>query len=112
MRLLWFAQIDKSKAADLDRLRDRFAHDYSLEHQNGTRYRLTGRADAPLLKQRNRRPEVSLYTLAETAELAIRTVRDLAVSDELQIRIDGGKDTIRRRFTMVLEDDDVAARGD
>ena len=67
--LVWFADVDWSVAIELAALRDRFAHDYSLEHpRRSRRYRLTARTDAPLLKRHNQRPEVSLYQLAETAE--------------------------------------------
>ena len=102
--LQWFADVRFDTAIKLDKLRNRFAHDYSLETPDGSkRYRLG--VTGPLLKDDNRRPRVSLYELANKAEQALSRVRELADDDNLVLRLP--IETIQRRFTMTLEEDDV-----
>lgn len=109
--LAWYAQVRRPDARELDRLRDRFAHDYSLEHPTrNRRYRLTGRP-GPLLRRDNTRPEVSLHELANSAERAVSAVRSLGEAGQLHIALPGGNSKVERRFSMVLEAGDAPSAG-
>ena len=105
--LIWYAGVGPNAAHELHHLRDRFAHDYTLEGSRGRRYRLTRREDVPLFTPHNVRPRVSLYHLAEAAERAASSVRSLAQKGSLTTGSVGDMATVLRRFSMVLETDDV-----
>ena len=109
--MVWFGAVEHEVAAKLQDLRNRFAHDYSLEPpKGGERFVLHGEP-GPLYVRKKGRPWVSLFTLAETAEQVVAEAKRLAVDGELGVHHIGGLDRVEARFTMQFGDADAMPSG-
>jgi hypothetical protein len=100
--LIWFADVTGSDAAVVYNLRNRFAHDYSLDSPKPgrARYIVHAQEARPFVEHvRNSDYSVSLIGLARAAEMALAKVRSLAERGQLEIHHPGGLGRVLQRFT-------------
>jgi hypothetical protein len=105
--LEWFADVSTDDALAVKTLRDRFAHDYSLQgpHPRSRRFTVHDLSDQPLVGSIQDGYSISLVRLAEVAEKALAVVSDLVGAHDLRVHHQGGLERVVQRFTMVFIND-------
>ena len=100
----WFGGCAGESPRILEKLRHRFAHDFTLERaeRGQPRFVLDDEPGAPLFKKTRGRPWVGLVALADLATTVAVAVGESARRGDLAVHHTGGLNRVEERFRMIV----------